>query len=319
MRQWNGDQANDARNEQAYAMQYHASTIEKLLETEDLREFDEDTIKRLAEELHEMIVDICNEPTEMSQFISPKEAVLADLRNASNQLNLAWNQADKNGKSVRFYHYLRRCREYLEKVFEANTARTHIQKNTTGRHSPTTLSNPGTISFSLEMMLTRLQAFLHEYEEMQPELEHIYEIFCFQDRFWASQCNEAIASLSTFCEVLHSLRELLFGPIQLPPGIPSPGYDLMVKLFNMEEQARTLISQITSIRAICQTKSKQAMRLAEAIRIKLEVLLQSDKYIWLIMTHHIRDLQLHTTRTGRRFRLVHSRDNADENNIVTPI
>jgi hypothetical protein len=308
MCQWTGGEANDALHEQDayYAVQYPAPTIKKLLETEDLREFDGDIIERLAEELHEMIRSIRDEPATVLPFAPPKEAVLANLRNASAQLNLAWNQLGAKGKPIRFYHCLLRCKEYLEKVFGQNASRTRIQENTMDQHSPTTLSSTSIASLSPEIFLSQLQAFLHEFEEMQLELQHIYEIFCYQDRLWATQCNEAVATLSTLSEYLQNIRELLFGSVQLPFGLPSPGYDVMVKLYNIEEQVRSLISLITSFRAICQAKSKQVIRLTEEIRNKLEVLIQSDKDAWQMITLQIRQLQPQASGTGRRLRLVHS-------------
>jgi hypothetical protein len=159
---------------------------------------------------------------------------------------------------------------------------------------------------SSEILLTKLQAFLHNFDEIQLELQHIYELFCFEDRLWSSQCNEALTTLRALGEHIRYVRGMLFGTVPPPFDIPSPGYNVMVKLYNVEGQIRSLASLITSFRAICQTKSKQVMRHTEEIRNRLEVLIQGNQDVRQMITFQIRQLQPQAVGAGRHLRLVRS-------------
>ena|SRR6266852_4376086 len=85
--------------------------IEQLLDTVNLRQLTEDNIYRLENDLRRIIVEIREAPIE---YFESKEAVLANLRKASDQLNTSLELSGKKGKTIRFYEALRKCQAFLE-------------------------------------------------------------------------------------------------------------------------------------------------------------------------------------------------------------
>ncbi len=308
MHKWLGNGAGDELVEcdEAGIKQDYLPTIKKLLETENLREFNEDAISGLATELRETIMDVRKTPAAVLSAYNPsRDAILKNLRSASIQLNLAWDQLETKGKSSRFYQCLLACKEYLEKAVEQNVEGMNTRKKNNERLFPTTFGSAYAESLSPGTFLTQLQTFLSELDEAQLKLQDIYKLFEVEDELWVAQCNDTISTLRAMSEYLQNFCELLDGAVQLPTGISPSSYELIVKLCHVDKQARTLASLITSFRSVCQTKSRQVAKLKEEIQSKLELLIQSNLAMQQMITLLKRQLHLYKGGTTRHLRLVH--------------
>lgn len=91
-------------------------TIEQLLDTVNLRQLTGENLSRLENDLYRIIVAIHKAPIE--NFES-KEEILINLHEALNQLGIAVDCSDRQGKSSRlFYQALRQCQASMIKALE---------------------------------------------------------------------------------------------------------------------------------------------------------------------------------------------------------
>lgn len=256
------------------------SAIETLLETENLRILTDNVLYDLEAELHELIIDVRNSQEHTStQSILSKQSLLQNLRTASIKLNLAREQNETKGKTSRYYHYLSACKELLEKVYEQYNIFVSEGKNEQQENYSRETRQIRGESVSPVTLLVRGKSYLRELNNALQLLQQTYDLFNSTNELWPDQCSQALSKLYATRESIRHILELLNSTFELPPGISSLSYELLVKLYQLDEQARILISLIASFRSLCQTKSKRLIRMRGEILSKLEVFEQSYSHI----------------------------------------
>lgn len=261
MSRWIGSTTSKTSNSSAGSSneQRHWPALMTLLATENLRTLTKDIINDLETELHEIIVEMRNISEGIENpLISSKRSLLQNLRSAYIQLNLAGDQLASGGKTPCYYRYLHECQKVLEKAYQQYTNITTEKKNDREQNGEAGLS------------MGSLAAQGYELINIQQLFQQTYELFNAEDEIWPDQCNQAIANLHTASQPIQGVLELLNDSLELPPGTSPLSYELMGKLYQLNEQMRTLTSLITSLRPLCQTKSKQAIKMKENIIYRLE-------------------------------------------------
>lgn len=279
------------------------SAIETLLDTDDLRKLTDDVLSDLEIELRELIIDFRkSQEYTPGQLILSKQSLLQNLRSASIQLNLAREANETKGRTARHYHYLSACKELLEKAYEqynnymieSNNEQEKSYSRET-RQSRNEASSPVTL-------LVRGKSYLRELNDAQPLLRQLYELFSTTLELWPDQCNQALSKLHTIRQSIEGILELLNSTVEFPPGISSLSYELLVKLYQLNEQLRILHSLIISFRSLCQTKSRQLTRMRGEIVSKLEAFENSYadalQAINLFFTH-VGNVESNSTRRHR--------------------
>ncbi len=247
------------------------SAIEILLDTDDLRKLTDDVLSDLEIELRELIIDFRkSQEYTPGQFISSKQSLLQNLRSASIKLNLAREENETKRRTARYYHYLSACKELLEKAYEQYTnfmiEGTNDQQKSYSREPEQSRIEP----LSPVTLLVRGKSYLRVLNDAQPLLRQIYELFDTTHELWPDQCNQALSKLHTIRQSIKGMLELLNNASELPNGISLLSYELLVKLYQLNEQLSILLSFITSFRSLCQTKSRQLTRMRGEILSKLE-------------------------------------------------
>jgi hypothetical protein len=97
---------------------YKLARIEELIDANP-RSMTENTLSSYEASLSSIIMSVRHTPPETLQScINSTEAVLTHLREARDQLNLAYGQLTEKGKTNLFYRYLRTGRSSLEKALK---------------------------------------------------------------------------------------------------------------------------------------------------------------------------------------------------------
>jgi|GEM_PF-6324729 len=281
MRRSVGSVANDSSIGRVWSIseqeQSQLPTIQKLLETENLRDFTVQTLTSLAAELRDIIVKIRDRPdTCLSSYIPSKDAILKNLRNASIELNLALDQLELKGKTSRFYKCLLACKEYLEKAFEQHENVVEVEMSQGKQDFSHPISPDSSVHLPTSLFLTQMQECLTALTSLQQSLRHTYRILKDEDEIWTDQCNYAISTIDTMNTIIRKLCGLFDGSVQLPPTFATSNYEYMVTLYYIDEQGRKLVALLTSFRAACRFTSRQSITLREEIYVKFETLIQNN-------------------------------------------
>jgi len=105
----------------AYELLRNRSTlayIEELIDANP-RSITENDLSSYEASLNSIIMSIRHTPPEtLESCINSTDAVLAHIREARDQLNLAYGQLEEKGKTNLFYRYLRTSRSLLEKALK---------------------------------------------------------------------------------------------------------------------------------------------------------------------------------------------------------
>jgi hypothetical protein len=89
----------------------HLVSIESWLASSNPRTYTASTISQLENQLREIIMSVRSIPE--GHGIQSKQRILANLREACDQLNSSMDLIEREGKTGQFYHQLRVCQEYL--------------------------------------------------------------------------------------------------------------------------------------------------------------------------------------------------------------
>jgi len=311
MRKWTGSRASRSlsglERNVSERDQDELPAVQKLLETENLREFTEEMISNLARELHDIIMEVRDCPKEyFFSSIKSKDAILTTLRNGSIELNLALDQLELKGKTPYFYKHLLACKEYLEKVFEQEELEVEAWTNRREQNYSilTSVANIVHPPNDLFLFLTQVQKYRTELVSLQQFLHPLYRLLNEEDEVWGDQCNRAISTLETMSTVIRKLCSLFDGSIPLSAALSVSKYEYMVTLYHIDEQVRKLEALFTSFRSVCRSTSKQAVKLREEIHIKLELLIQSNNDILCRLSTLLHQENPQKRGSSRHLRLV---------------
>jgi hypothetical protein len=285
--------------------QHHLPAVKKLLESENLHQLTEETMSDLTTELHELIIDIRKRSRGVLQeFNTSRDSLLKNLRRASIKLNLAWDQLESKGRTNRYYQNLLACKEYLEEAYE-QYVRITIEGTNDIEDAHATATKQGNL-FSLPRVtfLTRMRTYLQQLNDTEKWLQQIYELIGSEDELWADQCSHAIFYLHKISQHIQDTCTLLSDAEELLPGISQESYELMVKLYHVDEQAHETISIITSFRPVCQARTKQAEKMRVEILNKLQLLKQSYNAILQSMSLLLRKIKSSETLHSGHHNLV---------------
>jgi hypothetical protein len=258
------------------------SNVGQLLESENLREFTEENIQYVAEQLREIIIEIRDLPDKgVYMFALSRDAMLKHLRNGVIELYLALDQLEKKGRTSRFYKYLLNFQEYFQKAYEQKVPEAQDWKNLAAH-----LASIPTKQHSANFF-TQLWKHREELMGFQEEIEHVSQVFS-QEGVQLAECEQAMIVLyqvnSLLEEQCHSLNSAL-SVKQVATTTTLSDYQLMVALCYAHEQAQKLVSLLTTFRSIYRSKSKQPLKVRLEVAQRLDLLTQSWSVIIQKMQH----------------------------------
>lgn len=250
--------------------------IEDLLETENFREFTEETLHSLTEQVREIIKAIRSIPDKnVHLYLLSREAILRTLRSAVVELNLALDQLTSEGRTPGFYKNLLAFQEYFEKALEQMLELTNEDNRREQSFSQSTRGKQS-VRVPINIYFVQLKKYKEKLIDAHHSLLYTYRLLN-QEEICLDQWIRATNVLETMSSAVRELCKVLdnFMAIHIFTDTALSSSQLIVALYYTDEQIHKLISLISVIHSTHRSKPRQTVRLRQEIHSKLDSLTQS--------------------------------------------